>query len=48
MGHLNLKITMDRYGHLLPEVHEQGVKALDVLFKSNNTETKALASRSFC
>lgn len=32
MGHSSIRITMDRYGHLLPEVHEQGIKALDGLF----------------
>jgi len=32
MGHSSIQVTMDRYGHLFPEVHEQGVKALDSLF----------------
>lgn len=32
LGHSSIKMTMDRYGHLLPETCEQGINALDELF----------------
>lgn len=38
LGHSSAKMTMDRYGHLLPETYEQGLRALDNLFidRENN------------
>lgn len=33
LGHSSIQITMDRYGHLLPEVHEKAKLALDNIFE---------------
>lgn len=44
MGHSSIQVTMDRYGHLLPEVYEKGVNALDSLFISDNLSTRNYAS----
>jgi len=35
MGHSSIQVTLDRYGHLLPEVYTQGIKALDDVFKTD-------------
>lgn len=37
MGHSSIQVTMDRYGHLLPEVYEQGVQALNSLFDNSSS-----------
>ena len=29
MGHSSSKVTLDRYGHLYPEVHQEAAKRLD-------------------
>lgn len=29
MGHSSIQVTLDRYGHLMPEVHTQGIKVMD-------------------
>lgn len=41
LGHSSIKITMDIYGHLLPETCEQGIKALDALFIKEKEQIKA-------
>jgi integrase len=38
LGHSTIQMTMDIYGHLLPEVHEQGVNALNSILKPNVTK----------
>lgn len=42
MGHASIQMTMDTYGHILPEVTQQGVNALDSLFKAKNEEKMAV------
>lgn len=37
MGHASIQMTMDTYGHILPEVTMQGVNALDSILKQNGT-----------
>jgi len=37
MGHSSIQMTMDIYGHILPEVTLQGVNALDSILKQNGT-----------
>lgn len=32
VGHSSIEVTLDTYGHLMPEVHQKGVQALDSLF----------------
>jgi integrase len=33
LGHASIQVTMDRYGHLLPDVHQQAARRLkDGLF----------------
>lgn len=32
MGHSSIQVTMDRYDHLMPEVYQQGIEALNSLF----------------
>lgn len=34
MGHGSIQVTMDVYGHILPETAQQGINALDSLFKN--------------
>jgi integrase len=29
MGHSSIQVTLDRYGHLMPEVHLQGIDAME-------------------
>lgn len=36
MGHSSIQVTLDRYGHLMPDVHDQAISALNGLF--NETE----------
>jgi len=38
IGHSSIKTTMDRYSHLMPEVHQQGIKALDNFFEKEKRE----------
>lgn len=42
MGHSSINVTMDRYGHLLPEVYEKGINALDSMFSQNVQDNKLL------
>ncbi len=37
MDHSSITMTMDIYGHILPEVTMQGVNAIDSILKSNIT-----------
>jgi len=32
MGHSSVKVTIDRYGHLMPDVYQKGIDALDNIF----------------
>lgn len=36
MGHSSSQVTLDRYGHLMPDVHDQAISALNNLFSSEN------------
>ncbi|NLF83764.1 MAG: site-specific integrase [Candidatus Gastranaerophilales bacterium] len=38
MGHSSIQMTMDIYGHILPEVTIRGVNALDSILKQNGTK----------
>ena len=29
LGHASIQVTLDRYGHLMPEVHEQAASRLE-------------------
>ena len=40
LGHASIKTTMDRYSHLMPEVHQQGIKALDDFFEKESSITQ--------
>jgi len=45
MGHSSIQITMDRYGHLLPEVNQSAKNAIDNLFLiEKNTTLKTIAN----
>lgn len=44
LGHSSIKMTMDRYGHLLPETCEQGINALDELFVKNKNLNQKVAN----
>jgi len=35
LGHSSIQVTMDRYSHLMPEVHTQGVEALNDFFEKD-------------
>lgn len=37
LGHKDVKITLDRYGHILPSMQEQAVAAMDSLFGASIT-----------
>jgi len=39
LGHSSIQVSMDRYGHLMPEVHHMGRQALDAVF-SDKSERK--------
>lgn len=43
MGHSSSQVTLDRYGHLMPEVHEKGVEALNSLFLADNYKNNLVA-----
>jgi integrase len=34
MGHSSIRVTMDRYGHLFPVIHDQVADAMDVLYQA--------------
>jgi len=43
LGHASIQITMDRYGHLMPEVNQNAKNAIDNLFLvKEETELKAV------
>jgi len=45
MGHASCQITMDRYGHLMPEVNQSAKNAIDNLFKiEEKKELKTIAN----
>lgn len=46
MGHGSIQVTMDTYGHIMPEVNQQGVNALDNLFENKKTENKPTTNTS--
>lgn len=41
LGHSSIKITMDRYGHVIPGMQETAMAAYDTLFTLNDTKEKA-------
>ena len=44
MGHSSIKMTMDTYGHLIPDVHDQAINVLEEIASySENTEHKKFA-----
>ncbi|MDD3013494.1 MAG: site-specific integrase [Candidatus Gastranaerophilales bacterium] len=38
VGHTSSQITMDRYGHLTPEVNQQGIDALNSILKEDPSQ----------
>ncbi len=36
MGHSAIDVTLNTYGHLLPEVHQKGIEALESIFGKKN------------
>ena len=36
LGHSSAKMTIDRYGHLLQETYDEGLRVLDDLFVNQN------------
>jgi integrase len=36
VGHTSIQVTMDRYGHLLPEVEQQGIDAINNILKKES------------
>ncbi len=38
VGHSSIQVTMDIYGHIMPETAEQSVKVLDGLFRKEETD----------
>lgn len=36
MGHSSIQVTLDRYGHLMPDIHNQAISALNRLFDKDN------------
>jgi len=45
LGHSSIKTTLDRYGHLIPEVHTETAKRLDETLFSQNHISKTLAEK---
>ncbi len=45
LGHSSIKTTLDRYGHLIPEVHTEAAKRLDETLFSQNHISKTLAEK---
>lgn len=37
MGHSSIQVTLDRYGHFMPDVNEQAISALNGLFDKSNS-----------
>lgn len=46
LGHASIQTTLDRYGHLLPEVHNQAAERLDQTLLGENLSSKIVAIRS--
>lgn len=43
MGHSTIKMTMDTYGHLMPDVHDQSINVLEeIASNSENVKTSRL------
>lgn len=40
MGHSSIQITMDRYGHLMPDVHDKAISALNGLLSESREKTR--------
>lgn len=38
MGHSSIQVTLDRYGHLMPDVHDNAVNALENILRTNSNE----------
>jgi integrase len=40
MGHANISITLDRYGHLMPGSEEEAAGLLDAYLEQANTQAR--------
>jgi hypothetical protein len=41
MGHANISITLDRYGHLMPGNENEAAGLLDAYLERSNTKARA-------
>ena len=48
MGHANIAVTMDLYGHLLPGNEDEAVSLLDAFFSSTGAQTVAHPQELAC
>jgi hypothetical protein len=46
LGHDSIKITYDRYGHILPETEDHDAERLDTLYWAGTVTGEALGSRT--
>ena len=46
MGHGSIQVTMDTYGHIMPEVNQQGINALDNLFETKKIKKDSVNNSS--
>src|SRR6185437_6463832 len=46
MGHANISITLDRYGHLMPGNEEEAADLLDAYLERSNTKARLAAIES--
>ena len=40
MGHASIQVTLDRYGHLMPDVNDKAIAVLNDLFTSDSCKDK--------
>ncbi len=45
LGHTSIKMTMDTYGHLIPDVHDHAVNALEEILNKNIPDRHALGTQ---
>ena len=48
MGHANISITLDRYGHLMPGNEDEAASLLDAYLERSNTQARAAALAPDC
>lgn len=40
LGHASIKITMDTYSHVLPEIHQKGIEAVNRIIEQPKTDNR--------